>query len=195
MVQVVETFDPVTITNIGVQFIEEDGTKSPAVKFGAAGTVGGETVLRQIIKRMEGIEADKITKPEKMTLTIAAHIKVSVMRQNFGFNNQDLKPGIYSYGTNSKGKHFTLTADVIDEFEDLTKIIAFPKCVTATGFTFNIENGADEVALMEISLEAYPDEFKQIMYDSLIAELEDPTIATTWHTQFDRTLVEAVPTP
>jgi hypothetical protein len=120
---------------------------------------------------------------------------LQVLRDFFGFSNTDLKPGIYSYGTDSKAKRFTLTADAIDEFEDVTKLMAFPDCVSATGFTFNIENGADEVALMEISLEAYPDEFKKILYDAMISELEDPTIADTWHTQFDRTLVEVVPAP
>ncbi|WP_188453798.1 phage tail protein [Virgibacillus oceani] len=195
MPTVVETFDPVTITNMSVQMFGTDGTKQDGTKFGAAGSVGGETVLRELIKRVEGFEAAKSSKPEKMTLTVSAHIKVQVMRDFFGFSNQDLKPGIYSYGTNSKGKRFTLTADVIDEFEDQTKLIAFVDCVSATGFVFTIENGADEVALMEISLEAYPDEFKQIYYEAMVAELDDPTVADTWHTQFDRTLVEAVPTP
>ncbi|UFU00369.1 phage tail protein [Radiobacillus kanasensis] len=195
MVMVVETFDPVTITDISVQFMQDDGTKSPGTKFGAAGTVGGETLLRQIIKREEGIEVAKRTKAEKMTLTVSAHVKLKVLRDIFGFSNTDLKPGIYSYGTDSKAKRFTLTANAIDEFEDVTKLMAFPDCISATGFTFNIENGADEVALMEISLEAYPDDFKQILYEAMVEELEDQTIPTTWHTQFDRTLVEVVPTP
>lgn len=84
---------------------------------------------------------------------------------------------------------------MIDEFEDHTKLVAFPKCVSATGFTFTIENGADEVALMELTLTAYPDDFKQFYYEAMVEELEDTTIPTTWHQQFDRTLVESVPTP
>ncbi|MFD2638394.1 hypothetical protein [Piscibacillus salipiscarius] len=195
MATIVEKFDPMTITNVGVQMIDTDGTQQDGTKFGAAGSIGGETTLREIIKTEEGVEVDKIVKPQKMDLTVSSHVQLKVMRDIFGFSNQDLKPGVYSYGQDSKGKHFVLTADVIDEFEDHTKLVAFPKCVSATGFTFTIENGADEVALMELTLTAYPDDFKQFYYEAMVEELEDTTIPTTWHQQFDRTLVESVPTP
>ncbi|SEB15741.1 hypothetical protein SAMN05421743_12137 [Thalassobacillus cyri] len=192
---VVERFDPMAVTNVSLQTIEADGTKNPGKKFGAVGSVGGETTLREIIKTEEGVEVGKKVKPQKMDLTVSAHIKVQVLRDIFGFSNDQLKPGIYSYGSDSKGKRFTLTADAIDEFENVTKLIAFPDCVSATGFTFTIENGGDEVALMEVTLAAYPDDSKQMYYEAIVSELEDTTIPDTWHTQFDRTLVEAVATP
>ncbi|MYL50253.1 phage tail protein [Halobacillus litoralis] len=194
MATIVERFDPVTITNLGVQMVGDDGTKEAGQKFGAAGSLGGETTLREIIKTEEGIEVAKKVKPQKMDLTVTGHVQVSVLRDIFGFKTDDLKPGVYSYGSDSKGKRFTLTADAIDEFEDVTKLMAFPNCTSATGFVFTIENGADEVALMELTLSAYPDDTKQIYYEALIDELDDVTISDTWHTQFDRTLVESTAT-
>ncbi|WP_340689497.1 phage tail protein [Halobacillus kuroshimensis] len=194
MATIVERFDPVTITNLGVQMVGDDGTKEDGQKFGAAGSVGGETTLREITKTEEGIEVAKKVKPQKMDLTVTGHVQVSVLRDIFGFKTDDLKPGVYSYGSDSKGKRFTLTADAIDEFEDVTKLMAFPNCTSAIGFVFTIENGADEVALMELTLSAYPDDTKQIYYEALIDELDDVTVSDTWHTQFDRTLVESTAT-
>ncbi|WP_345739413.1 hypothetical protein [Virgibacillus salarius] len=98
---------------------------------------------------------------------------------------------VYKYSNNAKGKEFVYTADVIDEFEDVTKLIAFPKCTSATGFQFSIENGADEVAEMEVQITAYPDKDGNFYYEALTGELEDQTIADQWHTSFDYALVSA----
>ncbi|KZE53398.1 phage tail protein [Rossellomorea marisflavi] len=192
MPTVVEQFAPVRITNASVQFYE-GGTQKTGEKFGSLGSVEGETTLKELIKTEEGQEVAKRTKPEKMDLTVSAHIRTSVIRKIFGISSNGLKPGIYKYGQSSKGVEFVFTADVIDEFEDVTKLIAFPKCVSATGFTFTIENGADEVALMEVQLTAYPDPTTEIYYEAFVSELEDSTVATKWHTQFDRSLVELTP--
>lgn len=192
MPTVVEQFAPVRITNASVQFFE-GGEQKPSEKFGSLGSVEGETTLKELIKTEEGQEVAKRTKPEKMDLTVSAHIRTSVIRKIFGISSNGLKPGIYKYGQDSKGVEFVFTADVIDEFEDVTKLIAFPKCVSATGFTFTIENGADEVALMEVQLTAYPDAMREIYYEAFVSELEDTTVATKWHTEFDRSLVESTP--
>jgi hypothetical protein len=193
MPTVVEEFAPTAIKNSSVQFFESDGTQTPGTKFGCVGTAEGETTLKEVIKRCEGVEVRKKTKPEKIDLTISAHIPVAVVRDLFGLKTEDLKSGIYKYSQDSKGKEFVYTADVIDDFEDVVKLIAFPKAVSATGFKFSIENGADEVAEMEVELTAYPDEQGNLYYEALVSELDDPTIADTWHSQFDYTLVEAVP--
>jgi len=190
MSTVIEQFDAVSIKNASIQVKQPDGTITPGTKFGAVGSIEGETTLLELIKTEEGVEVKKKVKPQKMDLTISAHVPVQVVRELFGISNTDLEPGVYAYGADSEGKEFALTGDVIDEFEDVTKLIAFPNCVSAAGFAFTIENGASSVAEMEISLTAYPDSNKKIMYDALIEELTDTTIADTWHEEFDRSLVE-----
>ncbi|MEW4325861.1 phage tail protein [Rossellomorea marisflavi] len=192
MPTVVEQFAPVRITNASVQFYE-GGEQMTGEKFGSLGSMEGETTLKELIKKEEGQEVAKRTKPEKMDLTISSHIRTSVIRKVFGISSAGMKPGVYKYGQDSKGVEFVFTADVIDEFEDVTKLIAFPKCVSATGFTFTVENGGDEVALMEVQLTAYPDLMREIYYEAYVGELEDPTVADKWHTKFDRSLVELTP--
>jgi hypothetical protein len=192
---VVEQFDAVSIKNSSIQKLLPDGTKEQGKKFAAIGSIEGETTLIELIKNEEGVEVKKKVKPQKMDLTLSAHVPIAVIRDVFGLSNKDLKPGVYAYGKNSKGVDFTLTADVIDEFEDVTKLIAFPNCTTATGFQFSIENGADEVAELSITLTAYPDEFGEIYYEALVPELDDTSVQEQWHTQFTRELVELIPTP
>lgn len=197
MPTIVETFDAVSIKNSSVQFFQSNGTKSPGVKFGSVGSIEGETTLKEIIKMCEGVEVKKKTRPEKIDLTISAHIPVAVVREFFGLKTDNLEPGVYAYSTNSKGKEFIYTADVIDEFEDVTKLIAFPKCVSATGFKFAVENGADEVAEMEVEITCYPDEQGNLYYEALVSEIDEFSgIAASWHTNFTYDLVSlTVATP
>jgi len=187
-------FDAVSITNTSIQFINDNGTQVAGEKFGCVGSIEGETEMLEIIKKCEGIEAKKKTKPVKMTLTLSAHIPVAIARSYFGLTNTGLKTGIYSYGTLAKGKNFILTADVVDEFEDVTKLIAFSNCINTTGFKISIENAADEVALLEVEFSVLPDSLKNFYYEALVAELADATIATTWHSNFTPALVQ-VATP
>lgn len=194
MAKTVETFDAVSITNGSAQFFE-GGQQQPAKKFGCLGTVEGETELKELVKLCEGVEVAKSTKPLRHTLTISAHIPIPVVRDVFGLTNDGLKPGVYKYSKKAQGKKFVFTADVIDEFENITKLIAFPNCVSATGFTFTVENGADEVAEMEVELTAYPDSHGNLYYEALTSELDDPSISDTWHSQFDYTLVEKASIP
>jgi hypothetical protein len=195
MTTVVEQFDPVSIKNASVQFKQPGGTHAEGSKFGAIGTISGETTMREIIKRTEGLEAGKKVKPEKMTLTLTARVKRDVIHDVYGISTEGLKPGVYSYGTNSVGKEFILTADEIDEFEDITKHLAFPNCTATSGLSFSIENGASEVAELSLTFEAYPDTFGQIKYDAYVPELADTSISEQWHTAFTRTLIEEVPAP
>ncbi|WP_088033536.1 phage tail protein [Evansella clarkii] len=194
MSNIVETFDAISIKNSSVQMHNSDGTKEDGTKFGCVGSMSGETTLRELIKRCEGVEVKKRTKPEKLDLTVSAHVPVAVLRDLFGLSNDDLKPGVYAYSTDAKGKEFTYTADVMDEFEDITKLIAFPRCISATGFKFSVENGADEVAEMELQLTAYPDKKNKFYYEALVNEL-DEELQDEWHKNFTYELVEAIPTP
>jgi hypothetical protein len=190
---VVEQFDAVAIKNASIQKKLPDGSKQLGTKFAAIGSIEGTTTLIELIKMEEGMEVKKRVKPQKMDLVFSAHVPVQVVRDVFGFSNEDLKPGVYAYGKDSKGAEFTLTADVIDEFEDVTKLIAFPECTTATGYQFSIENGASEVAELSITLTAYADGQGKIMYDAIVPELDDVTIMEKWHQEFNPILVVKPP--
>lgn len=195
MATIIEEFDAVKITNVSIQFFE-NGLQKPGTKFGCVGKIEGETELTEYTKKCEGVEVKKITKPLKMNNTVSAHIPIKVARNLFGFSNKDLKAGVYSYGADSKGKRFVLTADVVDEFQDITKLVAFSNCVSATGFKLSIENGSDELAELEIEFTAMKDDNGQFYYEALVSELDDPKVEEQWHQVFTPTLVkDTVPTP
>lgn len=187
--RIITEFDSVTITNASIQFFE-GGEQQEGTKFGCIGQLESETELIEIVKTCEGVETKRTSKPQKTDATVSAHIPVDVFRNFFGLSNKGLKPGVYSYGTQSKGKRFVFTADVVDEFEDVTKLIAFSNCSSSTGLKFTIENGADEVALMELEYTALPDEQREIYYEALIPELEDESVAEQWHKMFTHELVK-----
>lgn len=194
MTTTIEQFDAVKITNASIQFFN-GGTQQNGTEFGAIGTLEGETELREFVKVAEGVEVNKITKPTRMNMTVSAHIPVEVARGVFGLTNTDLKPGVWAYGGNSKGKKFVFTADVIDEFQDVKKLIAFSNCVSTTGFKIMVENGADELAELEIEFTAMQDTNGQFYYEALVTEVTDETVKTQWHTKFTPELVKSVPTP
>ena len=188
-------FDAVKITNASIQFYEGD-TPAAGVPFGCVGTISGETEVKELVKICEGVEAKKIVTPLKMNLNVSAHIPVDVARDYFGLSNDGLKTGVYGYGPDSIGKRFVFTADVIDEFENVVKLIAFPNSSNNSGFNINIENGQDEVALLEMEMTSLVDANNKIYYEAFVTEIEeaDVEISTKWHTEFKPTLV-AVPGP
>jgi len=193
--KIITEFDAVSLRNVTAQFFE-GGTPAPGTSFGCAGSVEGETESIEIVKRCAGVTTKKITKPQQMNLTYSGHLPVKVLRDVFGLTNEGLKPGVYSYGQDARPKNFILTADVVDEFEDVTKLIAFPGVTTSTGLKIQgIENGAEEVAEIELEFTVLPDENRQFYYEALVPELDDQTVADQWHTAFSRELVEAVPVP
>ncbi|PFP83254.1 phage tail protein [Bacillus cereus] len=186
---IIEEFDSMSFTNVGIQFIE-GGIQQPGTKFGCVGTIEGETEMLEKVKKCEGVEVKKISKPTKMIMTLAGHLRVDVLRKIFGIKTDGLKAGVWSYGTISKGQSFVLTADVVDEFEDLKKFVAFSNCASTTGFKFKVENGADEVAETELEFTALKDSNGQFYYEALVDELDDVQVKEKWHTQFTPELVK-----
>lgn len=192
--QVIENFDAWNIANASIQFFK-NGVQSPGTKFGCVGTIASEPETTVLSKKCGRTTIAEKTVTTKLNVTVSAHVPVAVLRDYFGLSNEGLKTGVTSYGSDSLGKDFVFTADVIDEFEDITKLIAFPKGSNSGGFTINIDTSQEELAMLELSFSAVADETNQFYYEAIVAELEDPTIATTWHTNFTRTLVEAPETP
>lgn len=187
----VEEFDPVRITNFGVMF--KGSTESQ--QFGATGQIDGETQMLTITKKKEGVVVKSLSKPQSMTLKLNAHVKVDPLRKIFGLSNEGLKPGVYSYGSDSSGQEFILTADAIDDFEDITKLIAFPNCSSSSGLVLSIENGADEVAELELEFTAMIDDHNKCYYEAFISELDDPSLADQWRTNFSYEVVQSIPAP
>ncbi|MED3799814.1 phage tail protein [Lysinibacillus capsici] len=188
----IEEFDTVRITEFAVKFKDEE----KAQPFGCVGTIEGESEIVAIIKRCEGVEKKRKPKVSKMTITISAHVRLAAQRRIFGISADGLKPGVYKYGADSIGDTFVLTAVGIDEFEDEEKLIAFSNCSANTGLTLSIENGAEEVAEIELEFTALVDDKRGIYYETYISELADEgkeEFITNWKTNFTPELVLAIP--
>lgn len=186
---IIEEFDAVTFTNVGIQFID-GAVQQPGAKFGCVGTIEGETEMLELVKKCEGTEVKKKAKPTKMNMTLSGHLRVDVLRKIFGIKSDGLKAGVWSYGTKSIGKSFILTADVVDEFADLKKMVAFSNCSSTTGFKFKVENGADELAETELEFTALKDSNGEFYYEALFDEVDDVQVKEKWHTQFTPSLVK-----
>lgn len=186
MNEIVE-FDAMRIRNASIQYKDD----TPSEKFGCLGSIEGETEMRTIVKKCEGVVRKSKSFPISHALTLAGYVPVKVLRNVFGISNEGLKPGVYSYGVDSKGKVFCLTADVIDDFEDIVKLVAFPNSNSATGLKYSIDNDADETAYVELEFDVNPDEAGQFYYEAFVDEV-DETIKSQWHTDFTRKLVEKI---
>ncbi|EAC9742620.1 phage tail protein [Listeria monocytogenes] len=192
MPTIIEEFDATRVTNVGTKF-SGDAT---SIAFGCLGSIEGETELLELVKKCEGVETKKKTTPQKMSLTLTGHVRVDVLRDVFGLSNEGLKAGVYSYGADSLSKPFVLTADVLDEFEAQTKLIAFSNCVAATGLKITVENGADEVAEVELEFTAMIDDNRKCYYEAIVSELDSAdrdAFVTEWHTNFTPDMVLATP--
>ena len=188
----INEFSAVSIKKASLQFIT-GGVAEAGTPFGCMGTLDAETEMVEKTKNCEGV-IETISIPQYMTVTVAGHVKRDVLRELFGITTEGLKEGIYSYGISSKGKRFIFTADVIDEFEDVVQLIAFPKGSSVTGLTLSIDNDADEVPYMELEFRANADELGNFYYEAFYDEVEE-TIQTDWHTGFTTELIQTPETP
>lgn len=179
LAQILE-FDATSISTIGFLF---DGEET-AVASDCNGSISVETEVQTIEKKCGATVVKSKSKPTKMTVTINAKVPVEVFRRINGIKQlEELKEGVYAYGGTSSGERFALTVEINDDFEDEVKLIAFPSMALTSGLTFEIENGADEVADLEIEASAYQDTRGQWYYEAF------PTEATTvdktaWLTKF-----------
>lgn len=147
-----------------------------------------------IQKSCRGVVVKEVVKGTgKGTLKLTAHIPWDIYTEFYGMNLDTLIKGVKAYGRNSVHKTFGLTAHVTDE-DGEEKFKAYPNCVVKTGVVRKIENGAEEVAQLELEASANPDEFGNGLYEASAADLEDEEVKAKWMTEFTPELVQDVTT-
>ena len=125
------------------------------------------------------------------TLKESLHVPRTVYNKIYDMTREKLAKGVYAYGENSKHPEFSLTQKVLDEDENV-KYKAYPRCILSSGPSRKIENGAEEVAELEMTIDLMPDENGECMYEALESELESEEIKQQWLTNFSLELVKAV---
>lgn len=154
------------------------------------GSCEEEMDTRIITKKCRGIVKKKKVKPTGTgKYKITAHIPWAVYTDIFGMNVEGLIDGVKAYGSNSVHKEFSSVMHVTDE-DGVEKYKAYPNCVVETGLARKIENGAEEVAEVEMEVSVSPDEYGNGLYEALAEELTDTTAKNTWMTAFTPDLVQ-----
>lgn len=177
-------FSDYEIDQIGVKFADAEAT----VAMNCVGSVEEELTARAVTKKCRGVVIKNAVKGTgEGTLTISAHVPYEVFKMAFGMSQDTLKEGVLAYGSNSRHKEFSLTFHVVDE-DGAEKYKAYPKCIFAARPVISTENGAEEVAEVELSVSVAPDEHGNGMYEALAEGLAED-IASKWINEFTPALV------
>lgn len=177
-------FSDFEIDRIGVKFVGEEAT----VAMNCVGSVEEEMTAKAVTKKCRGVVIKNTVRGTgEGTLTISAHVPHEIFKQAFGMELDTLKQGVTAYGSNSRHKEFSLTFHVVDE-DGAEKYKAYPKCIFSARPTISTENGAEEVAEVEMTVNVAPDEHGNGMYEALAEGLAED-ISSKWMDNFTPALV------
>lgn len=177
------------VKNTSIKF---NGTEETAEKVGCVGTLEETMKVKTITKKCEGIVTKTVIKGDGTgELKITAHMRYDLFLKSYGMLSDGFKTGVYAYGRDSIHKPLCLTCEVFDE-DGVKKYKAYPNCVVSSGMARKIENGAEEVAEMELTLSVMPDELGNGMYEAIDSESLDETLKSKWMTDFNAELVKQV---
>jgi hypothetical protein len=180
-------FSDFELDQMGLKF--KDGEKYESVN--CVGSCEEEMETKTVTKSCRGVVVKSIARGTGAgTLKISAHIPWAVYTKAYGMELDSLIEGVKAYGRNSTHAAFGLVMHIKDE-DGVEKLKAYPNCVMSTGVTRKIENGAEEVAELEVEISVMPDEYGNGMYEALVDELTDETVKDTWLTAFTPELVQA----
>lgn len=172
-------FSVYQITNMNILFKGEEQAK----KFGCTGELEIESEVKEVSKFCEGVKKESRSKVESVKAKFVGHVEKDVLRRVYGIKSDKLKPGVYSYGTDSIGDICALTADVYDLFKTDKMMIALPNCSVTSGMKFSIKNAEDTVAEIEIEFTCGTDENGNFYYEAFESEADD--VKSFWHTKFE----------
>lgn len=158
------------------------------------GTISGNTKNKTLRKKCGRAEME-MTVPTGMTFDISAKFNLETVRSIFGLTKEGLKAGIYAYGDKSIPKKMTVVARISDTFEGKEKIVAIPIARNNSGFSFSVDNENEDVANMNVTLDAEADDNRQYYYEALITESGgadsiSEADAKAWEAEFTKTLVD-----
>ena len=179
-------FSEFDLTEMG---IKTEGS-SAYVSANCVGSSEEELETKIITKKCRGVIFKKVVRGAGTgKLKLSMHLPWAIYTDVYGMELDTLIEGVKAYGTNSKHKTFSTTQHVFDE-DGIEKFKAYPNCIIETGVARKIENGAEEVAEIELEVSVQPDEFGNCMYEALADELADENVKKTWMTAFTPDLVQ-----
>lgn len=179
-------FSDFELDQMGFKFADADAYQS----VNCVGSCEEEMESKTITKSCRGTVIKTVSRGTGAgTLKFSAHIPWEVYVEAYGMKLDTLIEGVKAYGRNSIHKGFSIVMHIKDE-DGIEKLKAYPNAVITTGVTRKIENGAEEVAELELEVSVMPDDHGNGMYEAIVTELKDETVKTTWMTAFTPELVQ-----
>lgn len=179
-------FSDFELDQLGIKF----KSKTEYMSVNCVGSCEEEMESKVITKSCRGTVVKKVARGTgNGTLKITAHIPWDVYTEFYGMNLETLIEGVKAYGRNSVHEGFGAVMHIKDE-DGAEKYKAYPNCVMETGVVRKIENGAEEVAELEIEASVMPDEYGNGLYEALASELTDESVKTKWMSAFTPELVQ-----
>ena len=183
-------FSDFELDQLGIKFGKSETYQS----VNCVGSCEEEMESKVITKSCRGVVVKTVVKGTgNGTLKITAHIPWAVYTEFYGMSLDTLITGVKAYGRNSVHSNFGAVMHVNDE-DGEEKYKAYPNCVMKNGIVRKIENGAEEVAELEIEASVMPDEYGNGLYEALASELTDEDVKLTWMSAFTPALVQSVAT-
>ena len=178
-------FSDYEVRKLVFKFAEGEAIEVPCV-----GSIEEELEVLTITKNCRGVPKKVRSRGKGTgTLKVSAHVPHELLTKLYAMGLDGLKDGVRAYGQSSLHPEFVLTADVFDE-DDAEKLKAWPRCLVQSNLSRKTENGAEEVAEMELEMSIMPDDDGNGMYEALVSELTDSSAKTTWLTAFTPALVK-----
>ena len=179
-------FSDFELDQMGLKFTDAEAYKN----VNCVGSVEEEMESKTVTKSCRGVVVKTISKGTGSgTLKVTAHVPWAVYTEAYGMDLDTLLDGVKAYGRNSRHKAFSIVMHITDE-DGVEKLKAYPNCVMSTGVTRKIENGAEEVAELELEISVMPDEYGNGVYEAVVSELTDENVKETWMTAFTSDLVQ-----
>lgn len=181
-----KVFSEAEVRKIGIKI----GEAAKADINECVGTWEEELEVKTVVKKCRGVVSKSRTKGTgNGTIKASMHMAQDLFAEMYGMKQEGLKDGVIAYGTKSLHPVFCVTALVLDE-DDNEKLKAYPNCTIQTALTRKVENGAEEIAEIELELAITPDEEGNGMYEAVVTDLKDEDLKTKWLESFTPELVK-----
>lgn len=175
-----KVFSDFEVAELGIKF---DG-KATFETMGCVGSAEESLEVKTVSKKCKGVVAKTRTKGTGTgEVKLSLHMPYDIFTTAYGLEAVGLKEGVRAYGKLSIHKEFCMVQKVTDE-DGNVKFKAYPKCMIKDGISRKVENGAEEVAEIEVTISVMPDDNGYGMYEALADDIKDETIKSTWMTAF-----------
>lgn len=173
------------LREMGIKVAGVEGYKTAS----CVGSAEEEMETKIVTKSCRGVVAKKTVRGTgNGKITFSMHMPYNIYTDVYGMELDTLIEGVKAYGRNSVHKNFAIVEHVYDE-DGVEMFRAYPNCIIETGIATKIENGAEEVAEIELEVSVQPDEFGNGVYEALATELAEDK-KTAWMTAFEPSLVQ-----